>query len=289
VYRYEQSGELHGLTRVRGFTQDDAHLFCRPDQVLEEFKKVIDLVMYVFTSLDFHEFTAQISLRDQVNREKYIGSDENWEIAENAIITAAAEKGLKTVTEYGEAAFYGPKLDFMVKDALGRSWQLGTIQVDYNLPERFELEYVDSDNTRKRPVMIHRAPFGSMERFIAVLLEHCGGDLPLWLAPVQVKVLPISDKYAEYAQKVAAHLKKIDIRAEIDDRQEKIGRKIRDTELAKIPYMLIVGEKEQADEQVAVRKHGEGDKGAMALELFAEEIRETVLMQMAGTKPTAEA
>ncbi len=287
VYRYEQSGELHGLTRVRGFTQDDAHLFCRPDQVLEEFKKVIDLVMYVLTSLDFPAFTAQISLRDQVNRAKYIGSDENWEIAENAIIQAAAEKGLNTVTEYGEAAFYGPKLDFMVKDALGRSWQLGTIQVDYNLPERFELEYVDSDNTRKRPVMIHRAPFGSMERFIAVLLEHCGGDLPLWLAPVQVKVLPISDKYAEYAQIVAAALKKADVRAEIDDRQEKIGRKIRDTELAKIPYMLIVGEKEAAESQVSVRKHGEGDKGAMALELFAEEIRQTVLMQMAGTKPGA--
>ena len=204
VYRYEQSGELHGLTRVRGFTQDDAHLFCRPDQVLEEFKKVIDLVMYVLTSLDFPQFTAQISLRDKVNRAKYIGSDENWEIAENAIIQAATEKGLNTVTEYGEAAFYGPKLDFMVKDALGRSWQLGTIQVDYNLPERFELEYVDSDNTRKRPVMIHRAPFGSMERFIAVLLEHCGGNLPLWLAPVQVKVLPISDKYSEYAHKVVA-------------------------------------------------------------------------------------
>lgn len=285
VYRYEQSGELHGLTRVRGFTQDDAHLFCRPDQVKEEFKKVIDLVMYVFTSLSFENFTAQVSLRDQEDRSKYIGSEENWEIAEQAIIEAAAEKGLNTVTEYGEAAFYGPKLDFMVKDALGRSWQLGTIQVDYNLPERFELEYVDSDNTRKRPVMIHRAPFGSLERFIAVLLEHCGGDLPLWLAPVQVKVLPISDKYADYAQKVAATLKRADIRAEIDDRQEKIGRKIRDTELAKIPYMLIVGEKEAAEEQVAVRKHGEGDKGAVALDAFADEIKNIVTLQMAGNKP----
>ncbi|RYE23747.1 MAG: threonine--tRNA ligase, partial [Sphingobacteriales bacterium] len=237
VYRYEQSGELHGLTRVRGFTQDDAHLFCRPDQVLEEFKKVIDLVMYVFTSLDFENFTAQISLRDQEDRSKYIGSDENWEIAEQAIITAATEKGLSTVIEYGEAAFYGPKLDFMVKDALGRSWQLGTIQVDYNLPERFELEYVDSDNTRKRPVMIHRAPFGSMERFIAVLLEHCGGNLPFWLAPAQVKVLPISDKFQPYAEEVVKALKAVDIRAEVDDRNEKIGRKIRDTELMKVPYM----------------------------------------------------
>ena len=285
VYRYEQSGELHGLTRVRGFTQDDAHLFCRPDQVKDEFKKVIDLVMYVFTSLDFHEFTAQISLRDQEDRSKYIGSEENWEIAEQAIIEAAAEKGLKTVTEYGEAAFYGPKLDFMVKDALGRSWQLGTIQVDYNLPERFELEYVDSDNTRKRPVMIHRAPFGSMERFIAVLLEHCGGDLPLWLAPVQVKVLPISDKYSDYAHEVAAHLRKQEIRAEIDDRQEKIGRKIRDTELAKIPYMLIVGEKETADKQVSVRKHGEGDLGAVAMEAFAADVKKMVETQMLGNKP----
>jgi threonyl-tRNA synthetase len=284
VYRYEQSGELHGLTRVRGFTQDDAHLFCRPEQVKEEFKKVIDLVMYVFTSLDFHEFTAQISLRDQVNREKYIGSEENWEIAESAIIEAAAEKGLKTVTEYGEAAFYGPKLDFMVKDALGRSWQLGTIQVDYNLPERFELEYVDADNTRKRPVMIHRAPFGSMERFIAVLLEHCGGNLPLWLAPTQIKVLPISDKYSEYAHSVVARLKKFDLRADVDDRQEKIGRKIRDTELAKVPYMLIVGEKEMAEEQVAVRKHGEGDKGAVPLEHFANELKSVVDVQLLGNR-----
>jgi len=283
VYRYEQSGELHGLTRVRGFTQDDAHLFCRPEQVKEEFKKVIDLVMFVFTSLDFHEFTAQISLRDQVDRSKYIGTDENWEIAENAIIEAANEKGLKTVTEYGEAAFYGPKLDFMVRDALGRSWQLGTIQVDYNLPERFELEYVDADNTRKRPVMIHRAPFGSMERFIAVLLEHCGGDLPLWLAPVQVKVLPISDKYNDWAYEVAKRMKKAEIRAEIDERSEKIGRKIRDTELAKIPYMVIVGEKEAADGTVAVRKHGEGDKGAMKVDDFIGELNAIVSTQMLGS------
>jgi threonyl-tRNA synthetase len=285
VYRYEQSGELHGLTRVRGFTQDDAHLFCRPDQVKDEFKKVIDLVMYVFTSLDFQNFTAQISLRDQEDRSKYIGSDENWEIAEQAIIEAAADKGLQTVTEYGEAAFYGPKLDFMVRDALGRSWQLGTIQVDYNLPERFELEYVDADNTRKRPVMIHRAPFGSMERFIAVLLEHCGGDLPLWLAPVQVKVLPISDKYSEWAHEVARRLKQHDIRAELDERSEKIGRKIRDTELAKIPYMLIVGEKEAAEGAVSVRRHGEGDKGAMPVDLFAAEIKMAVDTQMLGVKP----
>lgn len=285
VYRYEQSGELHGLTRVRGFCQDDAHLFCRPEQVKEEFKKVIDLVMYVFTSLDFAEFTAQISLRDQEDRSKYIGSDENWEISEQAIIEAAAEKGLKTVTEYGEAAFYGPKLDFMVRDALGRSWQLGTIQVDYNLPERFELEYVDADNTRKRPVMIHRAPFGSLERFIAVLLEHCAGNLPLWLAPVQVKILPISDKYSDWAHEVARRLKKFEIRAEIDERAEKIGRKIRDTELAKIPYMLIVGEKESAEGTVSVRRHGEGDKGSMGIDLFAAELKMFVDTQMSGVKP----
>jgi len=284
VYRYEQSGELHGLTRVRGFTQDDAHLFCRPDQVLEEFKKVIDLVMFVFTSLDFENFTAQISLRDKEDRSKYIGSDENWEIAEKAIMQAAEEKGLKTVTEYGEAAFYGPKLDFMVKDALGRSWQLGTIQVDYNLPERFELEYVDSDNSRKRPVMIHRAPFGSMERFIAVLLEHCGGNLPLWLAPVQLKVLPISDKFGEYAEQVAKTLKEQGIRAEVDDRNEKIGKKIRDTELMKVPYMLVVGEKEMNESMVAVRKHGEGDKGTMRLSDFIVEITDTVKTQTTGRK-----
>ncbi len=282
VYRYEQSGELHGLTRVRGFTQDDAHLFCRPEQVKEEFKKVIDLVMYVFRTLSFENFTAQISLRDQEDRSKYIGSDENWEIAENSIMEAAAEKGLKTVVEYGEAAFYGPKLDFMVKDALGRSWQLGTIQVDYNLPERFELEYVDSDNTRKRPVMIHRAPFGSMERFVAVLLEHCGGNLPLWLSPLQVKVLPISDKFNEYAQQVVASLAAEDVRAEVDDRAEKIGRKIRDTEVAKIPYMLIVGEKEMEEQKVSVRVHGEGDKGAMATEEFVQQIKKTIVAQMKG-------
>lgn len=284
VYRYEQSGELHGLTRVRGFTQDDAHLFCTPDQVKNEFKKVIDLVLYVFESLGFSEYTAQISLRDQEDRSKYIGSEENWVISENAIIEAAAEKGLKTVTEYGEAAFYGPKLDFMVKDALGRRWQLGTIQVDYNLPERFELEYVDSDNTRKRPVMIHRAPFGSMERFIAVLLEHCGGNLPFWLAPQQVKVLPISDKYNDYAQSVVRALATEDLRAEIDDRAEKIGRKIRDTEMMKVPYMLIVGEKEMADGTVSVRKHGEGDKGALPIGEFASQMRAIVKEQMAGKK-----
>ena len=272
VYRYEQSGELHGLTRVRGFTQDDAHLFCMPNQVNEEFKKVIDLVLYVFESLGFTEYTAQISLRDKEDHSKYIGTEENWQIAEQAIIEAAAEKGLKTVIEYGEAAFYGPKLDFMVRDALGRKWQLGTIQVDYNLPERFDLEYVDSDNTRKRPVMIHRAPFGSMERFIAVLLEHCAGNLPLWLAPLQVKVLPISDKYSEYAHKVAAKLRGADITVEVDDRNEKIGRKIRDTELMKTPFMLVVGEKEMNEQMVSVRKHGEGDKGAVTLDTFTHDL-----------------
>jgi threonyl-tRNA synthetase len=276
VYRYEQSGELHGLTRVRGFTQDDAHLFCMPEQVNEEFKKVIDLVLYVFNSLGFTDYTAQVSLRDQEDRSKYIGTEENWQIAEQAIIDAAAEKGLKTVVEYGEAAFYGPKLDFMVRDALGRKWQLGTIQVDYNLPERFELEYVDSDNTRKRPVMIHRAPFGSLERFIAVLLEHCAGNLPLWLTPLQVMVLPISDKYSEYAHSVAKTLKGSDIRANVDDRNEKIGRKIRDTELMKTPYMLVVGEKEMNTQTVSVRKHGEGDKGAVPVDAFAQEIKTAV-------------
>jgi threonyl-tRNA synthetase len=284
VYRYEQSGELHGLTRVRGFTQDDAHLFCRPEQVLEEFKKVIDLVMYVFTSLDFENFTAQISLRDKDNRDKYIGSEENWTIAENSIIQAAAEKGLKTTIEYGEAAFYGPKLDFMVKDALGRSWQLGTIQVDYNLPERFELEYIDSDNSRKRPVMIHRAPFGSMERFVAVLIEHCAGNFPMWLAPEQVKVLPISDKFIPYAEEVVALLKANDIRASVDDRNEKIGKKIRDTELMKIPYMLVVGEQEMNGGKVAVRKHGEGDKGVMDNAEFVAFVQDLVKAQISGTK-----
>lgn len=284
VYRYEQSGELHGLTRVRGFTQDDAHLFCMPEQVSSEFKKVIDLVLYVFESLGFTEYTAQVSLRDKEDRSKYIGTEENWAIAEQAIIDAAADKGLNTVVEYGEAAFYGPKLDFMVRDALGRRWQLGTIQVDYNLPERFELEYVDSDNTRKRPVMIHRAPFGSMERFIAVLLEHCAGNLPLWLAPLQVKILPISDKYSEYAHNVMALLKTADIRAEVDDRSEKIGRKIRDTELMKTPYMLIVGEKETAENTVSVRKHGEGDKGALSIAEFTAEIQNIVKEQIKGKK-----
>jgi len=284
VYRYEQRGELHGLTRVRGFTQDDAHLFCMPEQVSAEFKKVIDLVLYVFESLGFTEYTAQVSLRDQEDRSKYIGSEENWAIAEQAIIDAAKEKGLNTVIEYGEAAFYGPKLDFMVRDALGRKWQLGTIQVDYNLPERFELEYVDVDNTRKRPVMIHRAPFGSMERFIAVLLEHCGGNLPLWLAPLQVMILPISDKYSEYAHEVAAQLKAADIRAELDERSEKIGRKIRDTELMKTPYMLIVGEKEAADGTVSVRKHGEGDKGSMPVAAFCDEIKNIVNEQIKGKR-----
>ena len=289
VYRYEQSGELHGLTRVRGFTQDDAHLFCTPEQVAVEFMKVIDLVLYVFESLGFTEYTAQVSLRDKEDRSKYIGTEENWTIAENSIIDAAAAKGLNTVIEYGEAAFYGPKLDFMVRDALGRRWQLGTIQVDYNLPERFELEYVDSDNTRKRPVMIHRAPFGSMERFIAVLLEHCGGNLPLWLAPLQVKVLPISDKYNDYANEVIAALKSNDIRASIDDRSEKIGRKIRDTELMKVPYMLIVGEKEAADGMVSVRKHKEGDKGAVTIADFAAEIQGQVKEQMRGKRKEAKA
>lgn len=284
VYRYEQSGELHGLTRVRGFTQDDAHLFCRPDQVKEEFKKVIDLVMYVFTSLQFSDFTAQISLRDKEDRSKYIGSEENWAIAENSIIEAANEKGLKTVVEYGEAAFYGPKLDFMVKDALGRQWQLGTIQVDYNLPERFELEYVDADNTRKRPVMIHRAPFGSMERFVAVLLEHCAGNLPLWLAPEQVKVLPISDKFGDYANEVCRQLRSAGIRASVDERNEKIGKKIRDTELMKVPYMLVVGEKEMNENKVAIRKHGSGDQGSMETSAFLESMKSTIESQTAMIK-----
>lgn len=276
VYRYEQHGELHGLTRVRGFTQDDAHLFCRPDQVKEEFCKVIDLVLYVFKSLSFNDYTAQISLRDKEDRSKYIGSDENWNLAEQAIIEAAAEKGLKTVTEYGEAAFYGPKLDFMVKDALGRKWQLGTIQVDYNLPERFELEYIGADNQKHRPVMIHRAPFGSLERFIAVLIEHCAGKFPLWLAPTQVKVLPISDKSVGYAEKVAEFLKNAEIRAEIDDRNEKIGKKIREAELAKIPYMLVLGEKEAADDKVAVRRQSKGDLGTMSLDQFKELVNDEV-------------
>jgi len=272
VYRYEQSGELHGLTRVRGFTQDDAHLFCRPDQVKEEFKKVIDLVLYVFNALGFEDYTAQVSLRDPENKAKYIGTDENWKLAEQAIIEAAAEKGLPTVVELGEAAFYGPKLDFMVKDALGRKWQLGTIQVDYNLPERFELEYTGSDNQKHRPVMIHRAPFGSLERFVAVLIEHCAGNFPLWLSPEQFVILPISEKYEEYAKKLSDELKNSDIRGLIDFRDEKIGRKIRDAEVKKIPYMLIVGEKEAADGTVSVRKHGQGDLGSLTIEQFKEQL-----------------
>ena len=280
VYRYEQSGELHGLTRVRGFTQDDAHLFCMPDQLLEEFKKVIDLVLYIFKTLDFQDFTAQVSLRDKEDREKYIGSDENWEKAESAIIQAADEKGLKTVVEYGEAAFYGPKLDFMVKDALGRSWQLGTIQVDYNLPERFELEYKGSDNQMHRPVMIHRAPFGSMERFIAVLLEHSGGNFPLWLTPDQVIILPISEKHLDYAKEVSQLLENYDIRALVDGRNEKTGRKIRDAEMSKIPFILILGDQEVESKTVSVRKHGAGDKGSLSIEDFAQlvnrEVKETL-------------
>ena len=276
VYRYEQSGELHGLTRVRGFTQDDAHIFCTPDQLKDEFKNVIDLVLYIFKTLDFKDYTAQVSLRDPEKPEKYIGSDENWVKAEAAIIEAADEKGLNTAVEYGEAAFYGPKLDFMVKDALGRSWQLGTIQVDYNLPERFELEYKGSDNQGHRPVMIHRAPFGSMERFVAVLLEHCGGNFPLWLTPEQVKILPVSDKYNDYAKEVAQFLEISDIRALVDGRNEKIGRKIRDAEVSKTPFMLIVGEKEVDSGQLSVRRHGQGDQGAMSKEKFIKLIADEV-------------
>ena len=274
VYRYEQSGELHGLTRVRGFTQDDAHLFCTPDQLLQEFEKVIDLVLYVFGSLGFADFTAQISLRDPENREKYIGSDENWEKAENAIVTAAKSKGLKTVTEYGEAAFYGPKLDFMVKDALGRSWQLGTIQVDYNLPERFDLWYNGNDNEKHRPVMIHRAPFGSMERFIAILIENTAGDFPLWLSPEQFTILPISEKYADYAKKVSQLLENHDICGLIDDRNEKTGKKIRDAELKKLPFMLIVGENEENNGTISVRRRGDGDLGEMTVDAFISYFKE---------------
>jgi len=272
VYRYEQSGELHGLTRVRGFTQDDAHLFCTPDQLLDEFKNVIDLVLHVFSSLGFEDFVTQVSLRDPDNKDKYIGSDENWEKAENAIITAATEKGLKTVVEYGEAAFYGPKLDFMVKDALGRKWQLGTIQVDYNLPERFELSYIGADNQSHTPVMIHRAPFGSMERFVAILLEHTAGNFPLWLTPEPFILLPISEKYQDYAQKVLNLMENHDIRGLIDNRNEKTGKKIRDAEMKKIPYMLIVGEKEAENGTVSVRKHGGADLGEMKMEAFRDMI-----------------
>ncbi len=272
VYRYEQSGELHGLTRVRGFTQDDAHIFCAPDQIKDEFLKVMDIIFYIFKALKFENFEAQISLRDPKNKEKYIGSDENWHLAETAIIEACEEKGLKARRELGEAAFYGPKLDFMVKDAIGRRWQLGTIQVDYNLPERFQLEYTGADNQKHRPVMIHRAPFGSMERFVAVLLEHTAGKFPLWLAPEQAIVLPISEKFNDYAYEVAKQLSARDIRAEVDDRNEKIGKKIRDNELKRIPYMLIVGEKEAENGEISVRKQGEGDKGMMKIATFADEI-----------------
>ena len=276
VYRYEQSGELHGLTRVRSFTQDDAHIFCRPDQVKDEFLSVVDIIMIIFNALNFENFEAQISLRDKNDHSKYIGSDENWERAEQAIIEACEEKGLKTTVEYGEAAFYGPKLDFMVRDALGRRWQLGTIQVDYNLPERFNLEYTGADNMKHRPVMIHRAPFGSMERFVAVLIEHTGGRFPLWLTPDQVSILPISERFNDYAEEVKKLLEASDIRAIVDDRNEKIGRKIRDNELKRIPYMLIVGEKEATNGEVSVRKQGEGDKGAMKTEDFAKILNKEV-------------
>ena len=284
VYRYEQSGELHGLTRVRSFTQDDAHLFVRPDQLLEEFEKVIDIVLYIFRTLKFENYTAQISLRDPNNTEKYIGSDENWEKAEGAIIQACKEKGLKTTVELGEAAFYGPKLDFMVKDALGRSWQLGTIQVDYNLPERFDLTYKGSDDKLHRPIMIHRAPFGSMERFVAVLLEHTAGKFPLWLTPDQAVVLPISEKYNDYAQEVARELNLADVRVQVDDRNEKIGRKIRDNELKRIPFLLIVGEKEAEGRLVSVRAQGEGDKGQMTIAEFAEFMKGLVAKEIEANK-----
>ncbi len=280
VYRYEQSGELHGLTRVRSFTQDDAHIFCRPDQLKDEFKKVIDIIFIIFKALSFENYTAQISLRDPNNPEKYIGSSENWDKAEKAIIEACEEKGLNTTTELGEAAFYGPKLDFMIKDALGRSWQLGTIQVDYNLPERFNLEYIGADDNRHRPIMIHRAPFGSMERFVAVLIEHTAGKFPLWLTPEQAVVLPISEKYNDYAKKVSDFLNIYDIRTVVDERNEKIGRKIRDNELKHIPYLLIVGEKEAESETVSVRRQGEGDKGTMTNKEFAEFINKEVRDQL---------
>ena len=284
VYRYEQSGELHGLTRVRSFTQDDAHLFVRPDQLLEEFEKVMDIVLYIFRTLKFDNYTAQISLRDPNNKEKYIGSDENWEKAEAAIIQACKDKGLNTTVELGEAAFYGPKLDFMVKDALGRSWQLGTIQVDYNLPERFDLTYKGSDDKLHRPIMIHRAPFGSMERFVAVLLEHTGGKFPLWLTPDQVVVLPISEKYNTYAEEVANELNLSDVRTQVDDRNEKIGRKIRDNELKRIPYLLIVGEKEAEERKVSVRAQGEGDKGQMTIDEFKEFMKNLVAQEVDATR-----
>jgi threonyl-tRNA synthetase len=280
VYRYEQSGELHGLTRVRGFTQDDAHIFCREDQIKEEFCKVIDIVLYIFKTLDFKDFNVQISLRDPNNHDKYIGSDENWERAESAIIEATKERGLETTVELGEAAFYGPKLDFMVRDAIGRKWQLGTIQVDYNLPERFELEYVGSDDKKYRPIMIHRAPFGSMERFVAVLIEHTGGKFPLWLAPDQVIVLPVSEKYNDFAKKVCELLNNSDIRTSIDDRNETIGKRIRENEIKRIPYLLVVGEKEESANCVSVRKQGEGDKGTMTIEEFVTFIKEEIEQQL---------
>ena len=282
VYRYEQSGELHGLTRVRSFTQDDAHIFCRPDQLKDEFKKVIDIIFIIFKALQFENYTAQISLRDPNKPEKYIGSPENWDKAEQAIIEACEEKGLNTVTETGEAAFYGPKLDFMIKDALGRSWQLGTIQVDYNLPERFNLEYIGADDNRHQPVMIHRAPFGSMERFVAVLIEHTAGKFPLWLTPEQAVILPISEKYNDYAKKVSNFLNIYDIRSVVDERNEKIGRKIRDNELKRIPYLLIVGEKEAESDTVSVRRQGEGDKGSMTISEFADFINNEVREQLSG-------
>ena len=281
VYRYEQSGELHGLTRVRGFTQDDAHIFCTQDQVKDEFKKVIDLVLYIFKTLKFEKFKAQISLRDPENPSKYIGTDENWAKAETAIIEATAEKDLATIIAYGEAAFYGPKLDFMVEDALGREWQLGTIQVDYNLPERFELEYTGSDNSKHRPVMIHRAPFGSVERFVAVLLEHCAGDFPLWLTSEQVAILPISDKYNEFSEKIHSLLNNYDIRAFVDDRNEKIGKKIRESEIKKTPYMLVIGEKEFENNLVSVRQRSEGDIGSMSIEDFIKTIEDAVKNELA--------
>jgi threonyl-tRNA synthetase len=280
VYRYEQSGELHGLTRVRSFTQDDAHIFCRPDQVKEEFVKVMDIIQIIFKALNFENFEAQISLRDPNDHEKYVGSDEFWEKAEQAIVEACNEKGLSAKVEYGEAAFYGPKLDFMVKDAIGRRWQLGTIQVDYNLPERFNLEYMGEDNQKHRPVMIHRAPFGSMERFVAVLIEHTGGKFPLWLTPTQAVVLSISEKFNDYAHEVAQKLELQDVRTIVDDRNEKIGRKIRDNELKRIPYLLIVGEKEMAEGTVSVRKQGEGDKGSVRVDEFAKLVNDEVAASM---------
>jgi threonyl-tRNA synthetase len=276
VYRYEQHGELHGLTRVRGFTQDDAHLFCRPDQLKDEFFKVIDLVLFVFRALDFHDFIAQVSLRDPENKTKYIGSDDNWDKAEKAIIESAAEKGLRTVVETGEAAFYGPKLDFMVKDAIGRKWQLGTIQVDYNLPERFELEYTGADNLKHRPVMIHRAPFGSLERFIAVLIEHCAGKFPLWLSPEPIAILPISERFHDYANNIKSQLESRDLGVYIDERAEKIGKKIRDTEVKRTPYMLIVGEKEVETSTISVRKQGEGDKGSLSIDEFISQVEKEI-------------